>query len=63
MALVKLKPTSPGRRSVVRLINKDLHKGEPYKNLIEKLLKRPAATIMDELQQDIVVVAINSIID
>lgn len=39
MALVKLKPTSPGRRSVVRLINKDLHKGEPHKNLIEKQSK------------------------
>ncbi|MDP1934414.1 MAG: 50S ribosomal protein L2, partial [Nitrosomonas sp.] len=39
MALVKLKPTSPGRRSVVRLINKDLHKGEPYKSLIEKQSK------------------------
>ena len=39
MALVKLKPTSPGRRSVIRLINKDLHKGEPHKNLIEKQSK------------------------
>tara|TARA_R110002073_G_scaffold10565_2_gene50397 strand:+ start:589 stop:1422 length:834 start_codon:yes stop_codon:yes gene_type:complete len=36
MALVKLRPTSPGRRAVVRLVNKDLHKGSPYSKLIEK---------------------------
>jgi large subunit ribosomal protein L2 len=36
MALVKLRPTSPGRRAVVRLVNKDLHKGEPFKGLLEK---------------------------
>lgn len=36
MALEKLKPTSPGRRTVVRLINKHLHKGSPYKKLTEK---------------------------
>lgn len=36
MALVKLRPTSPGRRAVVKLVNKDLYKGEPYKGLLEK---------------------------
>jgi len=36
MALVKLRPTSPGRRAVVRLVNKELYKGAPYKGLIEK---------------------------
>jgi len=35
MALVKLRPTSPGRRSVVRIAQKDLHKGKPFKSLIE----------------------------
>lgn len=35
MALVKLRPTSPGRRSVVRLVNKELYKGSPYAPLIE----------------------------
>ncbi|MEK6735347.1 MAG: 50S ribosomal protein L2 [Pseudomonadota bacterium] len=39
MALVKLRPTSPGRRAVVRLVNNDLHKGSPYKQLIEKQTK------------------------
>ncbi|MBL4672417.1 MAG: 50S ribosomal protein L2 [Arenicella sp.] len=35
MALVKLKPTSPGRRGTVRVVNPDLHKGEPFKALLE----------------------------
>ncbi|MBL8498299.1 50S ribosomal protein L2 [Nitrosomonas sp. JL21] len=36
MSLIKLRPTSPGRRSVVRLVNKELYSGSPYKGLIEK---------------------------
>lgn len=39
MALIKSRPTSPGRRSVVKLVNKELYKGEPYKNLTEKQSK------------------------
>ncbi len=35
MAIVKCKPTSPGRRFVVKIVNKDLHKGEPYAPLVE----------------------------
>lgn len=35
MALVKMKPTSPGRRSMVRVVNKDLHKGGPLPALVE----------------------------
>ena len=35
MALVKLKPTSPGRRGTVRVVNPDLHKGDGYKPLLE----------------------------
>jgi len=35
MALVKLKPTSPGRRGTVRVVSSDLHKGEGYKPLLE----------------------------
>ena len=30
MALVKVKPTSPGRRSLVKVVNADLHKGAPH---------------------------------
>src|SRR5437016_2373997 len=36
MALVKVKPTSPGRRAVVKITNPDLHKGAPYAKLVEK---------------------------
>jgi len=36
MALVKSKPTSPGRRGMVRVQTPDLHKGEPHGALIEK---------------------------
>ena len=36
MAIVKSKPTSPGRRFVVRVVNPDLHKGEPFHPLLEK---------------------------
>ncbi len=39
MALVKSKPTSPGRRFQVRVVNPDLHKGEPYAPLLEKKSK------------------------
>lgn len=36
MALVKVKPTSAGRRSLVKVVNADLHKGRPHDALIEK---------------------------
>jgi large subunit ribosomal protein L2 len=39
MAVVKAKPTSPGRRFQVRVDNKDLHKGSPWKALLEKKSK------------------------
>ena len=36
MPVVKAKPTSAGRRFVVKVVNPDLHKGAPYKPLLEK---------------------------
>ena len=39
MALVKLKPTSKGRRAVVRVVNPDLHKGKPEASLLEKKIR------------------------
>jgi len=36
MAIVKSKPTSPGRRFVVKIVNDDLHKGAPHAPLLEK---------------------------
>lgn len=40
MALVKVKPTSPGRRSLVKVVNRELYKGEPYAPLLESKSKR-----------------------
>jgi large subunit ribosomal protein L2 len=34
MALVVSKPTSPGRRFVITVVNPDLHKGQPYPALV-----------------------------
>jgi len=35
MAIVKCKPTSPGRRFLVKVVSPELHKGEPYRPLLE----------------------------
>jgi len=35
MALIKVKPTSPGRRAVVKVVNPELHKGRPHAALVE----------------------------
>ncbi len=39
MPLVKSKPTSPGRRFVVKVVNPDLYKGDPFAPLLEKKSK------------------------
>ncbi len=39
MAIVKTKPTSAGRRFVVKVVNPDLYKGEPHGPLLEKKSK------------------------
>ncbi len=39
MAVVKTKPTSAGRRFVVKVVEPDLHKGKPHAPLLEKKLK------------------------
>ncbi len=39
MPVVKLKPTSPGRRFAVKVVHDHLHKGEPYAPLVEKKSK------------------------
>ncbi|QEW05225.1 50S ribosomal protein L2 [Nitrincola iocasae] len=39
MALVKSKPTSAGRRHVVKVVSADLHKGKPFAALVEKKSK------------------------
>lgn len=39
MALIKCKPTSPGRRFVVKVVTPDLYKGEPYAPLLDSKTK------------------------
>lgn len=39
MALVKVKPTSPGRRGVVKVVHENLYKGRPHAALVEKQSK------------------------
>jgi large subunit ribosomal protein L2 len=39
MALVKVKPTSPGRRAVVQAVSSNLYKGKPFAGLLESQSK------------------------
>ena len=39
MALMTFKPTSPGRRAMVRVSTAGLHKGGPLESLVEKQSK------------------------
>ncbi|MGH8746627.1 MAG: 50S ribosomal protein L2 [Burkholderiales bacterium] len=39
MPLVKVKPTSPGRRALVKVVSPNLHKGAPHAPLLAKQLK------------------------
>src|SRR5438309_9596347 len=45
MPLVKVKPTSPGRRQLVKLVNPDLHKGAPYHRLVEKQSRKACRNV------------------
>ncbi|GGI83567.1 50S ribosomal protein L2 [Legionella impletisoli] len=39
MALLKSKPTSPGKRGEIRVVHHHIHKGKPYAGLTEKVKK------------------------
>src|SRR5215472_11770355 len=39
MALVKVKPTSAGRRALVKVVNPNLHKGRPLASLTERKIR------------------------
>jgi large subunit ribosomal protein L2 len=43
--LVKVKPTSAGRRGVVKVVNPDLHKGKPFAGLVEKQTKNAGRNV------------------
>src|SRR2546422_11178654 len=45
MPLVKVKPPSPGRRQLVKLVNPDLHKGGPYHKLVEKQSRKAGRNV------------------
>jgi len=40
MAVVKTKPTSPGRRFLVKIVGEGLHKGKPHAALVEKQIQK-----------------------
>lgn len=40
MSVIKAKPTSPGRRFVIKVDRSHLHKGKPYSGLIRKKVKK-----------------------
>jgi ribosomal protein L2 len=40
MAVIKMKPTSPGQRQVVKVSRDHLYKGDPYAPLLEKKFGR-----------------------
>src|SRR3546814_8018247 len=39
MARVKVKPTSAGRRGMIKVVSPDLHKGAPFAALLEKKIR------------------------
>ena len=60
MAVIKAKPTSPGRRGVIS-VKADLYKGKPLKSLIQPNQRMVEEIIMAVLLLDIKAEAINSI--
>ncbi len=43
--LIKVKPTSPGRRGLVKVVTPGLHKGKPVANLVEKQSKKSGRNV------------------
>ena len=39
MALLKSKPTSPGKRGELKIVHHHIHKGQPYAPLVKSLSK------------------------
>ena len=40
MTLIKSKPTSPGQRFRIKVVNDGLHKGKPHSSLVQKSKKK-----------------------
>jgi large subunit ribosomal protein L2 len=47
--LVKVKPTTPGRRQVVKVVNPDLHKGAPVSHLVERKVRKAGRNVHGEI--------------
>ena len=43
--LVKVKPTSPGRRQLVKVVTPGLHKGKPVASLVERESKNAGRNV------------------
>ncbi len=43
--LIKVKPTSPGRRGLVKVVTPGLHKGKPVANLVERQSKKSGRNV------------------
>jgi ribosomal protein L2 len=63
MAVVKTKPTSPGRRFVVKVVDSELHKGAPHKALLTPQKKSGGRNNAGALRHVTVVAAISSTIE
>ena len=51
MTLVKPRPTSPGRRSMVKVVSPELHKGKPYEPLLESQKKHSGRNNNDRITE------------
>ncbi len=47
--LVKVRPTTPGRRQVVKVVNPELHKGKPVAHLVERQVKKAGRNVHGEI--------------
>jgi len=47
--LVKVKPVTPGRRQVVKVVNPDLHKGRPVAHLVESKVSKAGRNMHGEI--------------
>ena len=47
--LVKVKPVTPGRRQLVKVVNRDLHKGRPVEHLTERRISKAGRNVHGEI--------------
>jgi large subunit ribosomal protein L2 len=47
--LVKVRPVTPGRRQLVKVVNRELHKGKPVAHLVERKVKKGGRNMHGEI--------------